>query len=290
MILVALSSESSATASERGTSSTVKRLLRPTKSSSARIRVPSTLRGGRASGGAEQIEARFGSHHEAAEERRIETLHVLEGVEHGEPRLGAKEHRRVTAGEIQIDQQRRSWLGTASAVATLTAMVVAPTPPFAPTKAKVSPCTAGARLPTSRLMAACSSGTDNGSVTNSLTPARIASSISAGSSFAATSSTPVVGMIPLQCRDSGRKPVLSAEVQDQHVGLRAARLGEHRERLARDHGAAHAGIANELAELGVGCDKFNHGRQWVLRYRTRIIVRRNDAVGVRVDVPLAIFG
>ena len=45
----------------------------------------------------------------------------------------------------------------------------------------------------SRLIAACSSATVSGGVTNSLTPARIASRSTVGSSSAATRSTPVEG-------------------------------------------------------------------------------------------------
>jgi len=80
------------------------------------------------------------------------------------------------------------------AVATLTATVVVPTPPLAPTNANTSAFTAGAgRCAISRAMAASSSAADTGSVTNSFTPERMASSSSDGSSRDATMTTPVVG-------------------------------------------------------------------------------------------------
>jgi hypothetical protein len=80
-----------------------------------------------------------------------------------------------------------------STVATLTAVVVVPTPPLAPTNAKTGPPATGARCPSSRVIAASNSACFSGWTTYSLTPARIPSSISAGSSAAASSTTLVAG-------------------------------------------------------------------------------------------------
>ncbi len=88
---------------------------------------------------------------------------------------------------------RSSSTACASAVATLTAIVVVPTPPLAPTNAKIWPWTLDGLAELTRSTAAFSSTALIGSETHSVTPARIASSISAGSIRAATMMTPVVG-------------------------------------------------------------------------------------------------
>jgi hypothetical protein len=69
-----------------------------------------------------------------------------------------------------------------SAVAMLTAVVVAPTPPFAPRKAKTCPGAEEARSERSRVIADWMSPSVTGSARHSLTPARIASRMSEGSS------------------------------------------------------------------------------------------------------------
>ncbi len=97
-------------------------------------------------------------------------------------------------------------------------------------------------------------------------------------------------MIPLQHRERRRNRFLRAKVDDQHVRLRRARLREGRERLARDDGAGHARVANELNQLGVGSDQSNDGRQYMLRYRTRMICVRNDALDVSGEVVVPLDG
>ena len=78
-------------------------------------------------------------HDQPVEERLVEPVRVLERVDDREARLDAEEHGGIAVGDVQIDEQRRlSGELSASAVATLTATVVVPTPPFAPTKAKTS--------------------------------------------------------------------------------------------------------------------------------------------------------
>ena len=73
---------------------------------------------------------------EAPEERLVEAVGVLQRIDDREARLGAKKHRRVAVGDVQIDEQRLlPGSSFASAVATLTATVVVPTPPLAPTNA-----------------------------------------------------------------------------------------------------------------------------------------------------------
>jgi hypothetical protein len=72
-------------------------------------------------------------------------------------------------------------------------MVVVPTPPLAPMNAKIWPCTLDGRAELTRSTAAFTSTALSGSETHSVTPARIASSISPGSIRAATIMTPVVG-------------------------------------------------------------------------------------------------
>ena len=80
-----------------------------------------------------------------------------------------------------------------SSVATFTAAVVVPTPPLAPTNAKTLPAAVGVRCDSSLRTAVSSSVADSGSATHSFTPARIASSTTAGSSDDTTSSTGVDG-------------------------------------------------------------------------------------------------
>ena len=78
--------------------------------------------------------------HEALEERGVEPVGVLQRVGDGEPRLGAEVDGGIAVGEVQVHQQRRCPARMrASSVATLTAAVVVPTPPFAPRNAKTSP-------------------------------------------------------------------------------------------------------------------------------------------------------
>ena len=54
----------------------------------------------------QQVDARGRVNDQAAEERLVEPVGVLERVDDGEPRLGAEEHRRVAVRQVQIDQQR----------------------------------------------------------------------------------------------------------------------------------------------------------------------------------------
>ncbi len=65
---------------------------------------------------------------------------VLQGIGDGEVRVGAEQCRGVAGGEMQVDEQRLSpGAAAASFVARFTATVVAPTPPFPPTIAKIWP-------------------------------------------------------------------------------------------------------------------------------------------------------
>ena len=130
---------------------------------------------------------------EPGEKGLVQPMHVLERVDDREARLRAEIDGGVAVGQVQIDESvepRSLW---DSAVATLVATVVVPTPPLAPMNAKTSPIVLGACAVVTRPTAALSSGAVTGAVRNSVTPARIASSISAGSSAAATSTTPVAG-------------------------------------------------------------------------------------------------
>ena len=88
--------------------------------------------------------------------------------------------------------------------------------------------------------------------TTSLTPARIASSISAGSSAGATMITPVVGMLPLEQRQRGGKVRLLVQVEHEHVGLLRARLRERGELRARRRTATHAARRAARLELAIG--------------------------------------
>ena len=60
----------------------------------------------RLAGRTEQLEPRLGLDDQAAEERLVETLHVLERVHHRKARLFAKKHRRVAKRNVQVDEQR----------------------------------------------------------------------------------------------------------------------------------------------------------------------------------------
>ena len=83
-------------------------------------------------------------------------------------------------------------LSCASACARLTAIVVAPTPPLAPTIAKTLP-PLGAACCSRRLIADSTLSCVTGSGTHSFTPARIASSINAGSSDEQMIAIPIDG-------------------------------------------------------------------------------------------------
>ena len=103
-------------------------------------------------------------HDEALQELRVEPVHVLERVEHENRGIGAKEDGRI-ADRPGADRSAACAAGEsfASAVATLTAVVVVPTPPLAPTKAKTGPPTALDRCPSKRVIAASTSACRSGS-------------------------------------------------------------------------------------------------------------------------------
>ena len=88
---------------------------------------------------------------------------------------------------------RSSSTACANAVATFTAIVVVPTPPLAPMNAYTCPWTTAGLDEVTRSSAAFSSVALTGLEIHSLTPARMASSISTGSMRAATMTTPVAG-------------------------------------------------------------------------------------------------
>ena len=96
-------------------------------------------------------------------------MQVLERVEQRESRIGAETS---SVGPFP---------SFVSAVATLTAVVVVPTPPLAPMNANTDPAAACTRCPSSRAIAASNSACFSGCEMYSVTPARIPSSINAGS-------------------------------------------------------------------------------------------------------------
>ena len=113
----------------------------------------------------------------------------------------------------------------------MTATVVAPTPPFAPTNANTWPVAAGVigRCAFSLEMAAPISVTLTGSVTTSFTPARIASSSSAGSIRRRHDDHAGRRMLPLEQRQCRGKMGLVAQIEDENIGLRRAGLRQRRE-------------------------------------------------------------
>ena len=163
-----------------------------------------------------------------AEERLVEAMGVLERVDHREPRLDAEKHRGIAAGLVQVDQQRLDRVATFRAPSRRSRpRVVVPTPPLAPTKREDL---AGHRAAVALLGRRARSplrdrSSVTGSATNSLTPARIASSISAGSSGAATRIDDGHGwMLALVDRDRRRELRLCREGRRPTVRLRASAL------------------------------------------------------------------
>ena len=118
-------------------------------------------------------------------------MHVLERIDHRESRLDAEQERRVAMCEVQVDDEHIGLAARASIVAVFTDTVVVPTPPLAPTNANTCPACCG-WLPefSNRLTERVGV---SGSCTHSFTPARIASSISRGSSVDATRITLALG-------------------------------------------------------------------------------------------------
>ena len=57
-------------------------------------------------GRGQQVDAALGADDQAAEERLVEPVGVLERIDDREARLGAKEHRRVAVGHVQVDEER----------------------------------------------------------------------------------------------------------------------------------------------------------------------------------------
>ena len=136
------------------------------------------------------------------------------------------------------------------------AIVVVPTPPLAPMNANICPWTAVTCADVTRSMAALSSAAVTGLATHSLTPARMASSISAGSSRAATMMTPVVGCWRSKRGQRRRQRVRIPHVQHDTSGCAAAgcakreqvrhgRRSACRVRLAR---AATPGVVDRRAD------------------------------------------
>ena len=87
-------------------------------------------------------------HDEALEERLVEPVRVLHRVGHGEPRLGAQEDRRVAVGQVEVHQQRALVVALPARAPSRRSprSVVVPTPPLAPMKAKIWPCTLAGRV------------------------------------------------------------------------------------------------------------------------------------------------
>ena len=265
-IFVALSSASSAAVSERGTSSTVYRLVWLAKSSSVRIRAASKLRGDRPPGRAQQVEpdlVRTTSPLKNAASSRCTFSSASTTEKRGSaPRKTAASPQATFRSISSVE----SGSALASAVATFTATVVAPTPPFAPMNAKMSPLRGRREIAHQPLDRGLQLG-DGERVGHELVHAgahrfehqrrielRRDEQHAGGRMIAACSAASAGG---IAC--------LSAQIDDQHVGLRRARLREGRERLARDDRARHARLANELHELGVGGNQLDDGRHRMLR-------------------------
>ena len=142
----------------------------------------------------EQIESGLGLFHQPVEERFIDPVHVLERVQDREARLDAQQDRGVAMADVHIDQEHLAARGTRERDAGVhregrgaDAALDADERHQLPELFRVlrSPGR-GARRPAS------ASGVI-GSWTHSVTPARIASSISRGSSVDVTSTTPLPG-------------------------------------------------------------------------------------------------
>ena len=87
--------------------------------------------------------------------------------------------------------------------------------------------------------------------TTSVTPARIASSSSAGSSCVRDDDDAGRRMLPLQQRQRGRQVRLVLEIEHEHVGLLRRRLGQRRELGARRGRRLHAAGAQRVLQLPI---------------------------------------
>ena len=56
-------------------------------------------------GRGQQVQPRLRLRHQAAEKCPVHPIHVLEGVDNREPRLGGQEHTRISVGHVEIHQQ-----------------------------------------------------------------------------------------------------------------------------------------------------------------------------------------
>ena len=148
---------------------------------------------GRMVGGRQQVDAGARLDDQALQELGVEAIHVLERVEQRESRIRAEEDCRIAVGQVQVDEQRRALDRGTSTVATLTAVVVVPRRlshrrrqrPDRQDLRALTEETGNRRIEVGRPRL--------GLASTSLTPARIPSSINAGSSDEASRMTLVAG-------------------------------------------------------------------------------------------------
>ena len=126
-----------------------------------------------------------------------------------------------------------------------------PTPPLAPTKANTSPVSSAAVARRDAVDRGLQLGGVSGAVRNSVTPARIASSISAGSSVAGDDHDAGRRMLPAQHADGRRHASAVAHVEDDDVGLRRAGCARAASSSSLQQRDAHAARLQQLLELTI---------------------------------------
>ncbi len=167
---------------------------------------------------------------QALQELGVEPMHVLERVEQRESRIGAEEDGRIAVGQVQVDEQRRALRQLRQHGRDVDRRGGRATPPFAPTKAKTGPpatwrCADRAR----RVIAASKSACRSGSARTSVTPARIPSSINAGSSEEASSMTLVAGCCRFSAVSVEGSLTAAADIDQKDIRLRRSRIEQRAE-------------------------------------------------------------
>ena len=214
--------------------------------------------GRRAARRAEQIEARLVPDDEAAEVRGVEPVDVLERVEHRESRLAAEEHRGVAAGDVQVDQQRRVGRDLRQRRRDVHGDRRRADAALGADEGEHLAVDRAATCSIRRLIAACSSGTDT----------RLGHALVDAGAHRLEHHRRIQprddqqhagrGMLPLERRQRRRNLLVVAQVEDHHLGLVRAGLREARERIAWNHHAFHARLAQRLREPCVGTNKLDH--------------------------------
>ena len=132
----------------------------------------------------------------------VKPMQVLKRVEQRESRIGAEEDGRIPVGKVQVDEQRRALRQLRQHRRDVDRRRGRANATLGADEREHGPPLTWVRWPSSRAIAASNSACWSGSAMYSLTPARIPSSISAGSSAEARSTTFVDGCCRLSADSS----------------------------------------------------------------------------------------